>query len=338
MTAVADGGSAVSTGGETAGWIAGLASTDCLGMEVISRSGRCSTIDNLTQIFLRWNAGNSRWESGATDWTGTGSGGSGLAVFGITSGRPYLQLDGVYLTPLGFDTGVVFAGGGTVLCGGASAVNCEDFFTVRITCTCCPVDNWGGPGWYCVEDTGPTDCVVVELLDEDKCNEDIVICDGPFPDEATALDECGPVIAACCEDPLPRQLLVRYEQIENLIGAPGGGFYSFGPIDEEITLTWMSPCTFTGIGSSATGCWVGTGASGYQLAIACYPGGSWGCSAIFPNGSAFGLYFNATPGASTGPGSPSGCSYTGTIGLTVDGPPPFGGGTGTIFQRLTILS
>jgi hypothetical protein len=42
-----------------------------------------------------------------------------------------------------------------------------------------------------VENTGPNDCVVVELLDDDRCDTNVVICSGPYATEAAARAACG---------------------------------------------------------------------------------------------------------------------------------------------------
>jgi hypothetical protein len=120
-------------------WVAGLETTECLRMTILSASGRCSDIDTTQEIFLTWDAGDSRWESGATDFTGTGSGGTGPVHFGKTNGQPYSTIDGEYGTYLGCDGygGILFSFGGAVLCG-ASTSECDNSFTVRFTCIPCP--------------------------------------------------------------------------------------------------------------------------------------------------------------------------------------------------------
>lgn len=198
MTSITDGGTAVSAGSRASAGLFGLTSTDCLRLRVIASSGQCDGISLATDIHLIWNSGSSQWESGATDWTGTGSGGTGQVVFGVTSGLPYLTIDGVSMTPLGYDTGALFAGSGAVLCGG-TPVACNNYFTVRVTCSCCTIEGWEGEGWYCVREAG-TDgvCAPQELLDEDKCDEDIEICAGPFADEEEAGEFCPGLFAASC--------------------------------------------------------------------------------------------------------------------------------------------
>lgn len=79
------------------------------------------------------------------------------------------------------------------------------------TACCDSIAGWDGPGWYCVREAGSEDaCAAVELLEADRCDTDIEICDGPFADEEAALAECGPVIAACCEEPMPRRMFIEF--------------------------------------------------------------------------------------------------------------------------------
>jgi hypothetical protein len=74
---------------------------------------------------------------------------------------------------------------------------------------CSAPEGYEGPGWYCVRDAGTEDpCEPVELLDEDKCDDTLVICSGPYETEAEAQAECpvAPVETACCEEPIPETL------------------------------------------------------------------------------------------------------------------------------------
>lgn len=87
-------------------------------------------------------------------------------------------------------TGHVPAGSGTTECD-------QEVFTVCLSCACCPIDNWGGEGWYCVIDgsftgtgTSAANCSVLFLTEADRCDEDIVICSGPYATEAEAQVVC----------------------------------------------------------------------------------------------------------------------------------------------------
>jgi hypothetical protein len=88
---------------------------------------------------------------------------------------------------------------------------------------CSPIVGWGGAGWYCVENTGPNDCVVVELLNDDRCDTNVVICSGPYATESAAEAVCGP-------QPPPNYDLVcgtpclLPDRVKVTITSPAGGF------------------------------------------------------------------------------------------------------------------
>lgn len=99
-------------------------------------------------------------------------------------------------------------------------------FQCCISCTCCSIPGWGGPGWYCVHNSAitgtgtlPEDCIAVELLDEDRCDTSIEICSGPYDTEEEADLACmaagtgsgtsPPVSIECC-DPPPGLLLYAH--------------------------------------------------------------------------------------------------------------------------------
>lgn len=189
------------------GWLAGLHTTWCLFFEVIDANGQCSDIDDTQEGVMRHVGGEWRlqyWEDtddeceAAGDWADLDfnyNGGSGPVVFSLVNGIPTLTIDGIELVLdcCGPNT-AQFSGGSLLgLCTGDPPALCtENTFRVRITCRCCQIDGWEGDGWYCVEDTGPEDCIVVQLTadDGDDCDDEIVICSGPFDTEGEA--------AACC--------------------------------------------------------------------------------------------------------------------------------------------
>lgn len=53
---------------------------------------------------------------------------------------------------------------------------------------CCMILGWDGPGWYCVREGAA--CVPVFLTDDDKCDTDILICNGPHASEVAATAAC----------------------------------------------------------------------------------------------------------------------------------------------------
>lgn len=148
---------------------------------------------------------------GAGHWTSpleySYTGGSGSFDFYFEDGRFRLKLDSLELVSCGdgcFSGGWI-TGHGPAITPAGSATSCDEpAFTVCIECSCCAIDNYIGPGWYCVEDTGPDDCIPMELLDEDKCDDEIVICSGPYASEAAALLFCPtgatPLPFRSCDD------------------------------------------------------------------------------------------------------------------------------------------
>jgi hypothetical protein len=167
-------------------WLAGIETTDCLLLTVVSATGRCSGVDTTQEITLEWDGVDS-WD-GTTTFTHTGAGSPGAAVFTFTApDPPALTIDGVEGLYQGCSDGkLYFAFGGTTLCGG-SAGDCNNSFVVAITCTCCDLEGYAGPGWYVVAGEGESDCfgelTVVELT---GCDGDVIICDGPFETEEDA--------------------------------------------------------------------------------------------------------------------------------------------------------
>ncbi len=74
-------------------------------------------------------------------------------------------------------------------------------------CGCDSIAGWLGAGWYCVYSIAEAGCVAAELLDADRCDTGILICSGPYADEATAEIACEgggsgggpPGTLACCD-------------------------------------------------------------------------------------------------------------------------------------------
>ncbi len=181
--------------GQGCTWIASLhTDTDCLELTVQSATGQFSALD-LTQV-INWHWGSTS-SPDLFNWTG----GSAAVRMTLTGGTPHLFLGDAELTFLCCGDGfVLFAGGpGNGLSGSGFSpdTSCQpDYFCVKVACACCPIEGWGGPGWYCIATigtaTGSGNCVAVELLTEDSCDINIVICSGPYVNEAGALAVCGP--------------------------------------------------------------------------------------------------------------------------------------------------
>lgn len=171
---------------------------DCL---LISTTDPCG---NPFETYLRYSGGH---------WTSTDEfcyiGGSGTFDFYYLDGRFHLELDDKELIDCGtgcftgswitghwaqpgdgvLGTGTSSGTEGPTVCSGPS-------FTICLECSCCVIDNWQGPGYYCIvipDSTGTgtisDNCEPVLLEDSDKCS-DIIICSGKY-------DTVEEVLAAC---------------------------------------------------------------------------------------------------------------------------------------------
>jgi hypothetical protein len=145
---------------------------------------------------------------------------------------------------------------------------------------CESIEGWFGPGWYCVQDAAV--CVAVELLDEDRCDDTIVICNGPFADEATATANCaesgGGLLGGsknCCP-----------EYTTGVTGATmfmssGCGGFSAAP------MTWID----YGVGGEALS--GALNADGTTVSLYCLTGGEW--AAIMHSPGIAGVFLEASP-------------------------------------------
>jgi hypothetical protein len=257
------------------GWVAGLLYlddpdadppvhfSDCLKLTVLSAAGFCAGISTGQVLHLRTTDGIT-WRS--QEWDCDPAPGEwideafvcdpdtvkGAAVFSVddTTGFPTLMVCGVshkLTLTCGGNGVVVFTGGGTDYCDGAvpSAACQDNTFVVQLTCECCSIDGWQGPGWYCVLETGD-DCddpdktvTVLELLDADRCNTAIVICSCKYASEGLANAACGAVITPCiealCPDGLPNRLYMHFA------GGTGAGACLNGqsiPLDYYPSTSW----------------------------------------------------------------------------------------------------
>jgi len=241
--------------GEGCSWLSSLHSgTDCLELTVEGAVGSFAGLD--TTQTINWTYGSC--STATFDWTG----GTGVVCLTFTNGIPVLTIGGHELTFLCCTDGVArFAGGPANGFTGSTQVtpaNCPpDYFCVKIQCSCCQLAGWGGEGWYCVNQSGTgtssTDCFVVELLDEDRCDSNIFICSGPYATEQQADDVCGPPSTGyvyseclfggnvCCPDfRIQTTLCVRF--------SAGSGFgATFDGLSFDVpysaALTSASPCS-----------------------------------------------------------------------------------------------
>lgn len=161
--------------------------------------------------------------SGSANWLSTdelpyfGATQSGIVRFWYAEGRIHLSVGGLELLWCGDGC---FTGGpltGHTRTGTDTTGDCEgEVFTVCVVCQCCSICGWEGAGWYCVRSVASTtgtssycpptgtdcpvtgtggiysDCRPVELLDEDRCDDTIEICSGPYATEADANEACLP--------------------------------------------------------------------------------------------------------------------------------------------------
>lgn len=177
------------------------------------------------------------WDSVSETWKGLDTfvyvGGSGTFEFGYTDGEFWLKLNNLFLVPCGDGcySGSWITGHGNDATGTSEEEqeSCNaTAFTVCVSCTCCPIEGWAGEGWYCVTDsstgtgtgtsTALTECEVMYLLDEDKCDDEIIICAGPYPTQADADAACGPApvpsIISCAnagQTPMPLGVWIEEE-------------------------------------------------------------------------------------------------------------------------------
>jgi hypothetical protein len=166
-------------------------------------------------IFYRWDPEVPDWVEFEMNW----GGGTGNVVLTFEAdGTPVLTVGGtltMYYEPCA--TGGRFTGGPrNGFTGGTAPELCEpNAFTVVVECSCCAIDSWQGDGFYCVEDTGPSDCYAVELREEnlDHCDDGdpFVICSGPYATLELAQAACPPapppIETGCCpDDPVPQTL------------------------------------------------------------------------------------------------------------------------------------
>lgn len=199
--------------------------------------------------YLEWDASSQTWKSGETFLY---PGGSGTFEFGYEEGRFRLTLGGLDLINCGDGcyTGSWITGHGTDETGTGlpESTPCNaTSFTVCLSCACCPIDGWDGPGWYCVNDlttgtgtgTSGEECEVQYLMEEDKCDDDLKICSGPYETEAEANAVCGCVFNGTCCDEVCQERTFKV----TLFGGTGAAAVLNGSIF-NVTFGGISPTTW----------------------------------------------------------------------------------------------
>lgn len=166
--------------------------------------------------YLRFDTDDNHWR-GVDNFIYPGGAGSFDFWYDSETARFRLQLASIDLLSCGDGcfSGSWLTGHGNDATGTGTGtpdgegLPCNAFvFTVCVECSCCPVDGWEGPGWYCVTDasntefgtgtgtgtgTGEGDCEPLYVEDEFKCDPDLVICSGPYATRALAAAACPPL-------------------------------------------------------------------------------------------------------------------------------------------------
>lgn len=163
--------------------LAGLMATDCL-----------YAAGPLGWTYLRYvsDSSGTRWVSDSDlYWTDGADEAHGEVIFTFADGLLHLSLAGGELLYCGDGC---WRGGeltGHIANNGDLDLDaCEgQAFSVCLSCSCCPIAGWLGEGWYCA-DIGDG-CEPLHLLEKDKCDPDITICSGPYPNETAAILGCS---------------------------------------------------------------------------------------------------------------------------------------------------
>jgi hypothetical protein len=241
------GGSASNGGCDGTGWawVAGLLTGECLKLTVAAASGLCDDIDTNQTFTMRWEADrisagvgawvSKKWDAGTSAWVDANfndDAALGPVLFWIDEGRPRMKLetaDYELMLDCGSSTNkvITFRGGTEAVCGGTApalpAGACADnTFTVKLECVCCPIQDFE-EGWYGVvgagEDCEEDEVAVVELLEEDKCDFNGIICCGPHATEEEANAACLGIPPPTCTDRDPSTLPATLDWIAS---APSG--------------------------------------------------------------------------------------------------------------------
>jgi hypothetical protein len=219
--------------------------------------------DGEQTLYLHWDETDGVWTSDPDEYVYPL--GSGVVEFWFAGGMVHLSVDGLELLDCGDGC---FTGG--PLTGHVSQegeVPCEaDTFTLCVECHCCPIPGWDGPGWYCVEDTGPADCIPVYIdAGVPSCDgESYTICSGPYATREEAEEDCsgggpGPLTECCSGGTISDTLTVT-------VSAKTGDCVC---LPDNFTLTWVG-------GSAFTASLPGVCGLNFSPRLQCDPGGtSW---------------------------------------------------------------
>lgn len=168
------------------GWVAGLASGDCLTFSISDPVGACSSLETPQLLRLEYDTGTGHWIS-TTNFVSTGSLGTGSVEFWKDQGEVRLTVVGEYGILVDCDDGcLTYSLGGPLLCSGTHTP-CSDWFQASVCCGCATYN-----------------CVSFECVDPGDGT-------GTFSTLADCQAACSPVTTVCCPDnPIPSRLYVTF--------------------------------------------------------------------------------------------------------------------------------
>lgn len=288
------------------GWVSGLLETECLFLTVLSGMGLCDDINTAQQLYLRWDVADQKWVTKewdpiGLDWVDADfvtAFDSSPIFFWIDAGRPRLQISGItydLVLVCGGAGVLVFAGGTDAVCNGTAPIlpggACADnTFLLQIECTCCPIDGWDGPGWYCIDDGDGCPGVAAELTDDDKCDSGLTICSGPYATQEDAEADCPPppfpITLSCNAGTMDISSQISVTAQNNPItGVTGSGtatlFYDAG-LGDATTWIWEGSGSFSNGNETGGAC--GPVTIKFQYRVRCiddspdYFAADWRCS------------------------------------------------------------
>jgi hypothetical protein len=256
------------------GSLVGLLEDSCTQLELVCASGEFAEMDadQFAGVYAFGVAGVwtfQVWDDGSEDWVDFElelfPGDTPLTPVVYTGATDTLTAGGVELKAMCFGESATFAGGPMRGFDGDAALRAEleecdsNDFVLKVSCSCCPMDGWQGPGFYCVAesdcDTDETSCV--ELLDGDECADgaEFVICSGPYSSQSECDAVCdpeppvgGPITTSPCCDCVMSVLTLVVDNI--VMGTGTCGVAAAAQWADPITLTYDAGGPFAIFGGS----------------------------------------------------------------------------------------
>lgn len=286
------------------GWVAGMATGWCLSGVVLGSYGECDGIQaaNASGFLLRYATGSSKWVSqvwsaDASAWVDreflyhTGSGPLRVWLDSTAGDMPSIAASvndinlvrdccGSYTANFSLGNGLAAVCTGTLPdtpCG-------PNTVQIKISCVCCSLDGWQGPGIYCADQGDGVEVLV--LVEADRCDTTLTISSGPYPTVEAAEEVCPPspppVVVACCPEPVPAILWLHTSDCPTCTSGPhemtynasdprgagwwtadigcGGNTLAVGLLCDGIVNPFVSyHCNATTAAGSGTGCDFTTG-------------------------------------------------------------------------------